>query len=93
VTADNAAFKSQPYKGGLVVTSVRAESPAARNGIQKGDILVGLHIWETISPENVTYVLNHPQFNNFNPLKFFILRNRETLYGHFELTTTASHGK
>lgn len=91
--ADNAAFKGQPYKGGLVVTAVRPQSPAARNGVRKGDVLVGLHLWETISPENITFVLNHPQFSDFNPLKFFILRERETLYGHFELTTTASHGK
>jgi serine protease Do len=93
VAAGDSAFEGQPYKGGLSVTSVRSESPAARNGLQNGDVLVGLHVWETISPENITYILNHPQFSNFNPLKFYILRNRETLYGHFELTTTASHAQ
>ena len=93
VPSDNAALKGQPYKGGLAVTSVRPDSPAARNGVRNGDILVGLHLWETTSPENVTFVLNHPDFTNFNPLTFFILRDRETLYGHFELATTASHGR
>jgi serine protease Do len=93
VTTENTAFQGQPYKGGLVVTQVRPESPAARNGVQKGDILVGLHQWETKTLENVTYVLNHPQFTAFNPLKFFILRNRETLYGHFELATATSPAK
>jgi serine protease Do len=93
VTAGDKRLEGQPYHGGLVVTSVRSDSPAARNGLQSGDVLVGLHLWETVSPENVTYILNHPQFSSFNPLKFYILRNRETLYGHFELATTASHAQ
>lgn len=93
VPGGDAALAGQPYHGGLMVTSVRPDSPAARNGLQNGDVLVGLHVWETVSPENLTYILNHPQFSNFNPLKFYILRNRETLYGHFDLTTTASHAQ
>ncbi|MFO1094246.1 MAG: trypsin-like peptidase domain-containing protein [Planctomycetaceae bacterium] len=93
VAAGDTSLAGQPYHGGLSVTAVRPDSPAARNGLQNGDVLVGLHVWETISPENLTYILNHPQFSNFNPLKFYILRNRETLYGHFDLTTTASHAQ
>ena len=83
-------LQGQPYRGGMKVTEVRAESPAARNGLHSGDVLVGLHVWETVTPENVTYVLNHPQFSTFNPLKFYILRERETLYGHFDLAATAA---
>jgi len=93
VAAGDASLEGQPYHGGLSVKAVRPDSPASRNGIQNGDVLVGLHVWETISPENLTYILNHPQFSNFNPLKFYIMRNRETLYGHFDLTTTASHAQ
>lgn len=70
------------YRGGLRVVSVRNESAAATNGIQQGDILVGLHIWETISFENVSYVVEHPQLNDFSPLKFYVLRGEETLWGH-----------
>ena len=40
----------------------------------EGDILVGLHQWETLSLENVNYVLNHPDLLTFNPMSFFILR-------------------
>ena len=51
-------------------------------------------MWETVSTENITYVLNHPQFSNFNPLKFYVLRNRETLYGFFDISaSTASHSQ
>jgi len=27
-------------------------------------------------------VLEHPQLSRFSPVKFFILRNRDTLFGH-----------
>ena len=90
VAAGDPSLEGQPYKGGLAVTQVRSDSPASRNGVQSGDVLVGLHQWETITPENVNYILSHPQFSTFNPLKFYILRNRETLYGHFDLTTTTA---
>jgi len=73
------------YRGGLRVTSVREKSPAFKNGIKEGDILVGLHLWETVNFENVSYVLDHPQLKTFNPLKFYILRGGETLYGHVQI--------
>lgn len=89
ITGDT-QLQGQPYRGGMQITEVRADSPAAKNGLHSGDVLVGLHVWETVTPENVTYVLNHPQFTTFNPLKFYILRERETLYGHFDLAATAA---
>lgn len=76
------------YRGGMRVTGVRANSPAALNGIQQGDILVGLHIWETVSIENVDYVIAHPQLRSFAPLKFYVLRGEETLWGHLPVATS-----
>jgi serine protease Do len=69
------------YRGGLVVVDVRPNSPAAEQGIHAGDVLVGMHIWETISLDNVAYILKRPDFNSITPVKFFILRGNETLYG------------
>jgi serine protease Do len=79
------------YRGGLSVVAVRPNSPAALQGIQAGDVLVGMHIWETVSLENVSYILKRPDINTLSPMKFFILRGDETLYGHLSLvpTTTA----
>jgi serine protease Do len=74
------------YRGGMRVLSTRPDSPAARQGIKPGDILVGMHVWETISKENVLYILNHDDFDKFQPVKFFILRGTETLYGHMQLS-------
>ena len=81
---------SSRYRGGMKVTDVRTGSPADRNGIRKGDVLVGLHIWETVNAENVAYVLEHPKLNTFNPLKFYILRGSETLFGHLAIPTEIS---
>ena len=44
-----------------------------------GDVLVGMHIWETTTLDNVAYILNRPDFADLNPVKFFILRGDETL--------------
>lgn len=80
------AFDGQSYRGGMLVSEVRSGSPAAQNGIRTGDVLVGLHVWETVNQENVDYVLKHPNLRTFSPLKFYILREQETLYGHFQLS-------
>lgn len=76
------------YRGGLSVVEVRADSPAADQGIRAGDVLVGMHIWETISLDNVVYVLNRNDLGELMPLKFYIVRGRETLFGHLTLAET-----
>jgi serine protease Do len=67
--------------GGLIVVDVRGGSMAAKAGIQRGDILVGLHTWETLTIENVGFVLNHPDLPNLNPLGFYIIRNGQLRKG------------
>jgi serine protease Do len=65
---------NRQLRGGLTVLEVDPDSVAAKAGIQRGDVLVGLHQWETISLENVAFVLTHPDLASFNPLRFFIVR-------------------
>jgi serine protease Do len=72
------------------VTDVRADSPASKQGIRRGDILVGMHVWETVSLENVTYILGRPDFAQLDPLKFYLLRGSETLYGHLTVQSRPS---
>ena len=73
------------YSGGLKITAVRPNSPAAGQGIRPGDVLVGMHIWETVSLENVTYILNRPDFASFNPVTFYILRGEKTWFVNLPL--------
>jgi serine protease Do len=70
------------YRGGLLVAEVRPDGPAAEQGIRKGDILVGLHVWETIAMDNLSYILEKAEEEHLNPIKFYVLRGRETLFGH-----------
>jgi serine protease Do len=73
------------YRGGLQVTAVRGDGPAAQRGVRRGDVLVGLHKWETVSLENVAYILASSEFRATQPIKFFVLRGDETLYGHLRV--------
>jgi len=81
-----AAVGETRYRGGLKVTAVRPDGPAAQRGVRRGDILVGMHKWETISLDNVLYILNNPEFRNVQPVKFFVVRGEETLYGHMRVS-------
>jgi serine protease Do len=75
------------YRGGLLVKEIRGGGPASDQGIRSGDVLVGLHVWETVSVDNVTYVLDKARDDNLGPLKFYVLRGRETLFGHLTSDT------
>lgn len=77
--------KKSKYRGGLAVMEVRPGSPAESQGIRRGDVLVGMHVWETVSLDNVTYVLKQDRVTSNGPLKFYILRGNQTLYGHLQL--------
>lgn len=61
--------------GGMLVMDVQPGSPAAAAGLMKGDVLVGLHTWETINQDNVLFVINHKDLASFSPLKFYIARD------------------
>jgi serine protease Do len=86
VSAELVARTNRQLHGGLAVDDVRPESAAARAGIQRGDILVGLHQWEMLSPENVVYVLTHPDLASFNPLRFYIIRSGQVHRGWLQVT-------
>jgi serine protease Do len=72
---------NQQLHGGLAVHDVGPEGAAARAGIQRGDILIGLHQWETLNLDNVVFVLTHPNLASFNPLRFFIIRSGQVHRG------------
>jgi len=84
----DAVRQLQPrYRGGLLVQEVRFGSAASDKGIRPGDILVGLHVWETITPDNVSYILDQIESKQLDAVKFYILRGRDTLFGHIASDT------
>jgi serine protease Do len=62
-------------RGGMLVTDVNPDGPAGRAGVQRGDILIGLHQWETVSYDHVLYVLTQPNLAELYPLRFYLLRS------------------
>lgn len=72
------------YRGGLKVVGVRGDGPAAQQGIRFGDVLVGMQKWETISMDNVAYILDSDHVKQGSPLKFYVIRNDETLFGFLQ---------
>jgi serine protease Do len=73
------------YRGGLMVEAVRPNSPASQQNISRGDVLVGMHKWETISLDNIAYILESAEFRATQPFRFYVLRNGETLYGNMRV--------
>jgi serine protease Do len=74
VTAGELGDARQNFKGGLRITAIRPNGLAERNGIRQGDILVGLHVWETVSLSNLDYILNRADLANSKAVKFFVVR-------------------
>ena len=78
------------YRGGMRVTEVRTGSPAAKQGIREGDILVGMHEWETASEQDIRYITTKANLASRGPVKFYILRDGETLFGHMAFNGSTS---
>jgi len=73
------------YRGGLRITAVRGDGPAHDQGIKKGDVLVGMHVWQTVSLDNFAYILDREDLSTMEPLLFYILREGDTLFGHIRV--------
>lgn len=73
------------YHGGMRVTSVRKGSPAEKQSIKTGNILVGLHDWETLNVGNVIYVLDRSDFERLQPLKFYVIQDSIARYGFMKI--------
>jgi serine protease Do len=73
------------YRGGLYVTAVRPSSAADQQGIIPGDVLLGIHGWQTSSMKDLAGILEHPDIQRGPRAKFYLVRREQTLFGHMEL--------
>ena len=78
--------KKTSYRGGLKVLEVRTDSPAAAQGIQPGDIILGIHKWETITLDNLSFVLDNIIVRNRDSVSFYVYRDTEFLFGQISLS-------
>ncbi len=82
---------STNYDSGLRIDSVRPGSPAAREGIHEGDVLVAMHGWRTESVENLMYVLALKDVTAGAEVVFYIIRNREPFFGNIRISSQLSN--
>ena len=78
------------YRGGLRIVDVRPHSPAEREGLVPGDILVGMHKWQTASLDDVEYILTRSNLPQLGEVRFYIVRNDETLYTDINVASATS---
>ena len=69
------------YHGGMRVIDIKADSAAANQGIQAGDILVAIHGWETASEQDIRYIVSRGNLEELGPVKFWVIRGNETFFG------------
>lgn len=84
------AGKNGRYRGGMRVVDVRGEGPAAAQGIKPGDILVGMHRWETASQEDVDYIVRRANQTNLGAIHFYVVRDGETLFGKMNVASNST---
>ncbi|MFG0263282.1 MAG: PDZ domain-containing protein, partial [Novipirellula sp. JB048] len=73
------------YRGGLYIGNVRPGSPADQQGISSGDILLGIHGWQTSNLADLAGILEHPDMRRGPKAKFYIVRREQTLFGHLQI--------
>jgi len=79
VSASEVASINEDYRGGLRITEVRPGSPAARNRLMVGDIIVGIMEWQTVNMENLQWILASPNFKQGSASKYYVIRKRQQL--------------
>ena len=85
VTPEDLRHSDGKYKGGLRVETVARDSLAARHGIETGDILVGVHRWETASFEDLDYILHRSTLDEGQAVRFYVVRGTVTHEGNMPL--------
>ncbi len=77
---------AKDYRGGLVISAVRPQSPAAERGLRRGDVLVGMHDRETTSLKDLKWIMENTDFSKVNPVQFFIIRDQLVFFGQLPVS-------
>ncbi|MCH2183451.1 MAG: trypsin-like peptidase domain-containing protein [Mariniblastus sp.] len=89
VTENEMANRHPNYRRGLRVIEVRRGSPAEKEGILEGDILVAMHGWKTETIENLEYILQQPDVKSRQNFMFYILREQEPFWGQMRIASAS----
>lgn len=72
-------------QSGLYITQVKPNSTAAQQGIVVGDILLGIHEWQTGRIQDVADILQRPEIQRDARPKFYIVRKNKTYEGRLQI--------
>lgn len=86
-TASEMKDRHPNYQHGLKIQRVRQNSPAEREGIIEGDILVAMHGWKTETMDNLEYILEQQDIKNRKNFMFYILREKEPFWGKLRIAS------
>lgn len=75
VAAERVRPINEAWNGGLLLLQVAAGSPADKAGFRPGDILIGLHGYETVVPNNVRFVMQWKDLAEHQPVSYYLVRD------------------
>ncbi|MDA8743132.1 trypsin-like peptidase domain-containing protein [Rubripirellula amarantea] len=85
----NARMRTK-YTGGLYIQAVRPGSAADQQGIVPGDVLLGIHGFETTTMAGLGSILELPEIKRGPKARFYLVRREQTLYGHMQIAAMPS---
>lgn len=69
----------EEYKGGLKITEIRPGSPAARERLSPGDVIVGVMNWQTPNLKSLAWVMANNSFQSSLTAKYYLIRRDQAL--------------
>lgn len=83
--AADAVKPNNSLKGGMQVTRLDKGGCAAKASIERNDVLVGIAAWETLTLDNVAFVLGRLDSQGQNRSPFLVVRDGKPRAGELEL--------
>lgn len=79
VNASQLKGLGEEYKGGLKITEIRPGSPAARERLSPGDVIVGVMNWQTPNLKSLAWVMANNSFQNSVTAKYYLIRRDQAV--------------
>lgn len=78
------------YQQGMEIAAVKLNSPAARSGWRKGDVLIGLYRYQIKSYSDAAFVATMPDFTKLDSLLAILIRDGKVLHTTLDLKPSRS---
>lgn len=79
VPSSAVAGVGEEYKGGLKITEVRSGSPADKERLVAGDIIVGVMDWQTPNLSSLAWIMANQSFKSSGTAKYYLIRKRRPM--------------